>query len=135
MTTPSTSEQPTPRRTINIREGALAQLPYSDGVLVGKTLYLSGRVGVDPATDTLPADIEQEIKFLLDHFKSVLAKASMTMDDLVSVTVYCPDVALFQQFNDIYKTYFTRGLPARAFVGSGPLLFGAHFQMQAIAIK
>ena len=135
MKTTSTPAQHTPRSTMNVREGALAQLPYSDGVLVGNTLYLSGRVGIDPATGSLPTEVEQEVKCLLEHFKSVLAKAGMTMDDLVSVTVYCPDVALFQKFNDIYKTYFTGSLPARAFVGSGPLLFGAHFQMQAIAVR
>jgi len=59
----------------------------------------------------------------------------MTMDDLVSVQVFCSDVALFGAFNDVYRGYFTKGFPARAFLGSGPLLSGARFEVQGIAVK
>ena len=59
----------------------------------------------------------------------------MTMDDLVSVTIYSPDLSLYSTFNEIYRPYFAKGFPARAFIGSGPLLFGMRFEMQAIAIK
>ena len=57
------------------------------------------------------------------------------MDDLATVTVYCPDVSLFNKFNGVYRTYFKKEFPARAFIGSGPLLFGGHFEVQAIAVK
>ena len=59
----------------------------------------------------------------------------MTMDDLVYVTVYCPDLSLYGEFNSVYRTYFTGEFPARAFIGSGPLLFGGHFEVQGIAVK
>ena len=72
---------------------------------------------------------------MMDDYKAILAMAGMTMDDLVSVTIYCPDLNLYSTFNEIYRTYFTKGFPARAFIGSGPLLFGMRFEMQAIAIK
>ena len=58
----------------------------------------------------------------------------MTMDDLVSVQVFCPDVSLFDKFNSAYRSYFGKEYPARAFVGSGPLLRGAHFEMLGIAV-
>ena len=67
--------------------------------------------------------------------KSVLSEAGMTMDDLVFVQVFCPDVSLYAKFNDVYKSYFGTDYPARAFVGSGPLLRGVHFEMNAIAVK
>jgi hypothetical protein len=51
------------------------------------------------------------------------------------VTVHCPDVTLYDKFNAGYKTYFKGELPARAFLGSGPLLFGAHFEMLGTAVK
>ena len=70
-----------------------------------------------------------------DSFKRVLALADMTLDDLVSVTVYCPDLSLYGDFNEVYRGYFGDNLPARAFIGSGPLLFGMRFEMQAIAVK
>ena len=110
-------------------------LPFSDGVLVGNTLYLAGKLGIDPATGKPPADVEQEIRFLLDAVKKTLAAAEMTMDDLVSVQVFCPDLSLYEKFNDVYRSYFTKQFPARAFIGSGPLLRGARFEVQGIAVR
>ena len=111
------------------------QLPFSDGVMVGNTLYLAGRLGTDPKTNQVPADVEQEIRFLLDGFKDALAAGGMTMDDLVTVTIYCPDLTLYDKFNAAYRSYFKKDFPARAFIGSGPLLRGAHFEIQGIAAK
>jgi len=121
------------RKHINL-PGKMA-LPFSDAVLVGDTLYLAGRIGLDPKTSRPPATAEEEARNVLDQFKSVLAAADMSMDDLVSVQVFCSDVSLFDTWNKIYPGYFTKELPARAFIGSGPLLFGAHFEMQAVAVK
>jgi 2-iminobutanoate/2-iminopropanoate deaminase len=122
------------RRYINL-PSKNPQLPFSDGVLAGNTLYLAGRLGTDPKTNAIPEDIEQEIRFMLDGFKSTLAQAGMTMDNIVTVTIYCPDLTLYDKFNGVYRTYFSKDFPARAFIGSGPLLRGAHFEMQAIAAK
>ncbi len=122
------------RRFINL-PGRPVQAPFSDAVLVGDTMYLAGRIGLDPKTGKPPADPDEEARLLLEGYKSVLAEVGMTMDDLVSVTVFCPDVSLFSKFNAVYRSYFTKDFPARAFIGSGPLLFGARFEMQAIAVK
>ncbi|MFQ5694532.1 MAG: RidA family protein [Terriglobia bacterium] len=129
-----TSEAPPNRRVINL-SGKPADLPFSDGVLVSNTLYLAGRIGLDPQTGRPPDDLEQEIRLALDGMKATLAEAGMTMDDLMYVTVYCPDLSLYDEFNSVYQTYFTGEFPARAFIGSGPLLFGGHFEMQGIAVK
>ena len=112
------------------------QVPYSDGVLVGDTLYVAGHIGLDPKTGKPPANIDQEIKFLLDGIKQTLMDGGMTMDDMAMVQVHCPDLSLYDKFNAAYKTYFSKGyLPARAFLGSGPLLFGGHFEMMGVAVK
>ncbi len=72
---------------------------------------------------------------MLDSFGETLSGAALAMEDLVFVQVFCADVSLFEKFNAIYRTYFPRDFPARAFLGSGPLLFGAHFEIQGIAVK
>lgn len=110
-------------------------LPYSDGVLVGDSLFLAGKIGIDPQTGKPPEDVEKEIRLLLDGMKTTLAAANMTMDDLVSVQVFCPDLSLYEKFNEIYRTYFSKNFPARAFIGSGPLLRGGHFEAQGIAVR
>jgi 2-iminobutanoate/2-iminopropanoate deaminase len=110
-------------------------LPFSDGVLVGDTLYISGRIGLDPATGVAPASVEAELDLLFEGFQAVLHEAGMNMDDLVWVQVYSPDVSLWQQFNAAYVKLFSREFPARAFLGSGPLLMNGRFEMLGIAVK
>lgn len=110
-------------------------LPFSDGVLVGDTLYISGRIGLDPTTGVAPASVEAELDLLFEGFQAVLREAGMNMDDLVWVQVYSPDVSLWQQFNAAYVNLFSREFPARAFLGSGPLLMNGRFEMLGIAVK
>src|SRR5216684_8858978 len=91
----------TTRRYINL-PSRRAPLPFSDAVLVGDTLYLSGRIGIDPATGVAPASVDEELKLLFDGFEAVLALANMTMDDLVSIQIFSPEVSLWERFNQAY---------------------------------
>jgi 2-iminobutanoate/2-iminopropanoate deaminase len=123
------------KQYINLKERR-SGLPFSDAVRVGETVYLSGRLGFVPGTTTVPDDPSQEARYMLDGFVAVLAEAGLTMDDLVYVQIFTPDVTLFDTFNAVYRTYFNgENLPARAFLGSGPLLYGARFEMIAVAAK
>jgi enamine deaminase RidA (YjgF/YER057c/UK114 family) len=122
------------RRYINLPNRP-AGLPFSDAVLVGDTLYISGCIGLDPATGEAPESVEAEIDLLLRGFQAVLREADMTMDDLVWVQVYSPDVSLWQPFNSAYVKLFSREFPARAFLGSGTLLLKGRFEMLGIAVK
>jgi 2-iminobutanoate/2-iminopropanoate deaminase len=108
-------------------------LPFSDAVLVDDTLYLSGRLGIDPKTGVVPENVNDELRLLFGGFEAVLAEAEMTMEDLVYVQVYCPNLSLSDTFNAAYRQYFSRDFPARAFLGSGPLLLNARFEMIGIA--
>jgi 2-iminobutanoate/2-iminopropanoate deaminase len=110
-------------------------LPFSNGVFVGDTFYLGGHIGFDPTTKKVPDDLEREIRFLMESIQHTLAEAGLTLQDLVSVQIFCADVSLFDRFNAVYTTYFREPFPARAFLGSGTLLLGAHFEIQAIAAK
>jgi enamine deaminase RidA (YjgF/YER057c/UK114 family) len=122
------------RRHVNL-PGRPSSLPFSDGVLVGDTFYLAGRIGIDPVTGRAPADVDAEIKLLLDGVQAVLAEAAMSMDDLVSVQIFSPDLSLWEAFNAAYVKRFSRELPARAFIGSGPLLLGGRFEIMGIAVR
>lgn len=110
-------------------------LPFSSAVRVGNTVYVAGHLGVDPATNAVPADPGAEAELLLDRFAATLEQVGLTMDHLVQVQVFCSDVGLYQVWNDAYRARFSSGFPSRAFIGSGPLLRGARFEMQGIAVK
>lgn len=131
----SETTPPTTRKVFNAPAKAV-EAPFSDGILAGNTLYLAGRIGLDPKTGKPPAEVADEIKLMLDNLKGTLTQAGMTMDDLVYVQIACTDLSLFDKFNSIYKSYFTtKDFPAREFIGAGSLLRGGHFELQAIAVK
>jgi 2-iminobutanoate/2-iminopropanoate deaminase len=108
-------------------------LPFSNAVRVGNTLFLAGHLGLDPATGRAPADAAVEAGLLLDAFGATLARAGFGFDDLVSVEVHCSDVGLYDTFNAAYRQRFGGAYPARAFLGSGPLLRGCRFEMLGTA--
>ncbi len=108
--------------------------PYSGAVLVGDTLYLSGSIGIDENRE-VPDDPADEARNALNAIKRNVEAAGMTMDDIVSIQVFCSDVAHYQAFNDVYRTFFPKEYPARAFIGAGTLLFDARFEVQGIAVK
>ena len=107
--------------------------PFSGAVWVGNTLHLSGTLGLEGGQ--VPETAEQEATNVLDNIKATLESAGLTMDDLVSVQVYASDVGNYGAFNSVYRTYFTTEFPARAFLGSGTLLFGARFEVMGIAVR
>jgi 2-iminobutanoate/2-iminopropanoate deaminase len=122
------------RRYINL-PGRRGNLPFSDAVLNGDTLYIAGRIGFRPGTTEIPKDPAEEARNMLDGVRAVLGEAGMEMSDLVYVQIFCSDVSLFDTFNGVYRQYFSADLPARAFIGSGPLLFGARFEIIGMAVR
>ena len=113
--------------------GTNPELPYSAAVRVGNTVYVSGHLGIDPETGRAPADVKKEISIMLDRFAATLARTGLTMDHMVQMQVHCSDVALYGTFNDIYRKRFDKDYPTRAFLGSGTLLRGCHFEIIGIA--
>lgn len=123
------------RRRVRLQRTLDRNLPFSDAVWAGDTLYLCGHIGLDPKTGKPGATPEEEARLVMDAVKRTLEAAGLAMEDLVSVQVFCSDVALFKTFNSVYVTYFNGEFPARAFLGSGKLLFDARFEVQGIAVK
>jgi 2-iminobutanoate/2-iminopropanoate deaminase len=136
MPTPPQKPTTTLEKRVHIPyQSAAGDLPFSSAVIVGNTAYICGHLGLLPGTAKVPEDVDDEVHAMMSSLRETLTRASLTMNDLVTVQVFCSDISLFARFNKIYVTYFKYPLPARAFIGSGPLLFGAHFEIQGIAVK
>jgi 2-iminobutanoate/2-iminopropanoate deaminase len=123
--------------TYVLPEGAdpAALPPYSSGIMAGGTFYVAGTLGIDPATGQVATDPEREAHMVIERVQDTLKKAGLTLDDLVSVTIYCTDLSLYDQFNGVYRGYFHGKFPTRAFIGASKLVRNAHFEIQAIAVK
>jgi len=114
--------------------GDPAVSPFSGGVRAGNTVYVSGTLGLGPDR-TVPDTPEEEARNVLNAIQATLKDAGMTMDDLVNVQIFSPNATNYDAFNSVYRTYFTKEFPARSFIGSGTLLFGARFEVLGVAVK
>jgi 2-iminobutanoate/2-iminopropanoate deaminase len=130
-----------PSHVVVDHSAARAQLPFSDAVIAGKTLYVSGTVGLDPKTMAdpktarVPEDTSAEARLVMEAVKRTVEASGFKMDDFVSIQIFCTDLDLYGTFNDIYRSYFHGPLPARAFIGVNKLVRGARFEVMGTAVK
>ena len=124
------------RRVIRPEKGPNTGLPFSPGVLVGNTLYISGHLGRDPSTNALVrGGIEAETRQSLANIREVLKGAGMDFKDVTTVTAYIVSFTEFAQFNAIYRETFPNDQPARATVQVAALNDGARVELQMIAVQ
>jgi len=137
----ASSADGTRRYVVVDQSAARAQLPFSDAVQTGNTLYVAGTIGVDlssapdPKNARVPSDPAAEARLALDGVKHTLEASGYRMDELVSVQVYCTDLDLYATFNEVYRSYFHDHFPARAFIGVNKLVRGARFEVMGTAVR
>ena len=124
------------RRAIRPEKSPNTGLPYSPGIMVGSTLYVSGHLGRDPVTAKLVSGgIEAETRQSLSNIGEVLRTAGMDFTNVVSVTVYITSFQDFARFNTVYREFFVKDPPARATVQVAALNDGARVELQMIAVR
>lgn len=111
--------------------------PYSQGIQVGKMVYLAGQGAIDPKTNQpmANASIEDQTRRTLDNLKAVLEADGLTMDHIVSTTVFLKDMNEFGKMNEVYATYFKDAPPARATVEVARLPRDLKVEISAIAVR
>lgn len=114
--------------------GTPAGLPFSNGILVGNTLYVAGTQGTD-ANGKLEPDIESQTRAALQLIQKIVEGGGMTMGNVVAVNVYLSDVNEFGKMNGVYKTFFPDPKPTRTTVQVAKLVNGAKIEISAIAVK
>jgi reactive intermediate/imine deaminase len=126
---------PAPRRHIVSTARAPAAIgPYSQAVRAGNTLYLSGQIGLDPATMKMEEGIDAQIARVFENLKAVAAAAGATLNDAVKFTIYLTDLANFAKVNDVMMEYVGEPYPARAAIGVKELPRGALVEADAILV-
>jgi 2-iminobutanoate/2-iminopropanoate deaminase len=134
-TAPSADEA-RPVEFLNSGKVLPANLPFSEAVRVGDTLYLSGQVGIVPGTmELVPGGIEAEARQTMENIRSILEAHGYTMTDVVKCTVTLADIGDWAAFNAVYRTYFTDHYPARSALGASGLALGARVEIECIAVR
>ena len=112
-----------------------AGAPFSPGLLVDGTLYVSGQVGQDLKTGKIPDNFEDEVRQCFDDIGIILKAGGMGFGDVISVQVYLTDMSLFPRMNKVYVTYFKEPRPTRTTVGVTTLAAPAHMEVTVTARK
>lgn len=109
--------------------------PFSDAVQVGEVLYLSGDIGLDPATgEIVPGGIAAEARQAMENIGATLAKRGRSFDDVFKCTIMLADMGEWAAFNAVYLGYFMPDrLPARSAFGCNGLALGARVEIECMA--
>ncbi|ADX05058.1 hypothetical protein AB237_0298 [Acinetobacter baumannii NCGM 237] len=122
------------RQVIHTENAPAAIGTYSQAILVGNTLYLSGQIGLDPYSMELVDGIEAQIRRVFDNLKAVCEAAGGTLADIAKLNIFLTDLSNFQLVNQIMGEYFAQPYPARAALGVASLPKGALVEMDGIVI-
>ncbi len=122
------------RRIIATASAPAAIGPYSQAVQAGDTVYLSGQIGLDPATMQMAEGIDAQIARVFENLKAVAAAAGGSLADAVKVNIYVTDLANFAKVNDVMAQAFSQPYPARATVQVAALPRGALVEIDAVLV-
>lgn len=124
-------------RVVSSEDAPKAIGPYSQAIAAGNVLYLSGQIPIDPKSGELKKDapIEEQTALVLNNLKAVLAADGLSMENIVSTTVYMKDLNEFGKMNEVYATFFPNNPPARATVQVARLPRDVAVEIGAIAVK
>ena len=122
------------RQVIHTENAPAAIGTYSQAILVGNTLYLSGQIGLDPYSRELVEGLEAQIRRVFDNLKAVCEAAGGTLADIAKLNIFMTDLSHFQLVNQIMGEYFAQPYPARAALGVASLPKGALVEMDGIVI-
>jgi 2-iminobutanoate/2-iminopropanoate deaminase len=120
--------------TISSPDAPNAVGPYSPAVRAGQLLFVSGQVALDPATGQMaPGDVAAQTRQVLKNIGALLQAAGLTHADVVRTTVFLVDLGDFGAMNDVYRTFFSEGFPARSTIQAVRLPLDARIEIDAIA--
>ena len=122
------------KKVIHTENAPKAIGPYSQAILAGNTVYVSGQLPIDPATGEFAAsDIAGQTRQSLENIKAILTQAGLGLENVVKTTVLLADIGDFGTMNGVYAEYFTGACPARAAFAVKGLPKGALVEIEAIA--
>ncbi|CAL8286976.1 unnamed protein product [Merluccius merluccius] len=123
------------RRVINTTSAPAAIGPYSQAVVVDRTMYISGQLGMDPASGQLvEGGVQAQTKQALVNMGEILKAATCSYDNVVKTTVLLADMNDFTKVNDVYKQFFSSSFPARAAYQVAALPRGGLVEIEAVAV-
>ena len=124
------------KKVINISDAPKPIAPYSQAILAGDTLYVSGQIAIDPYTGELVKDsIQSQTKQVLENIRAILKEVNLDFSNIVKVSIFLSDMKIYKDVNEVYGTYFSENPPAREAIAAKGLPMGVDVEMSCVAVR
>lgn len=123
------------KKVLQTDEAPAAIGPYSQGILTGNLLFVSGQLAINPATGALiDGTIAEQTRWIMENIRAILKEAGMSISHIVKTTIFLKNLEQFAEVNAAYGSFFEGAPPARSTVGVAALPLSADIEIEAIAI-
>jgi 2-iminobutanoate/2-iminopropanoate deaminase len=124
------------KKTVNISDAPKPIAPYSQAILSGDTLYVSGQIAIDPYTGKLVNNnVQSQTSQIFKNILAILKEVDMDFSNVVKVSIFLSDMGIYKEVNEVYGTYFTKNPPAREAIAAKGLPMGVDVEMSCVAVK
>ena len=122
-------------QVLSTPEQEALNLPFSEAVIAGGLMFVSGQIGSKPGSlELVPGGIQAETQQVMDNLQAVIERHGGSMDDVAKCTVFIEDMSLWGAMNEVYVTYFPNHKPARSAVGADGIALGGSVEIECIAL-
>lgn len=124
------------KKPVNISDAPKPIAPYSQAILTGDTLYISGQIAIDPYTAKLvEGGAAEQTKRVMENIRAILKEENMDFRDIVKCSIFMSDMSIYKDVNEVYGSYFDEIPPAREAMAVNGLPMGVDVEISCIAIK
>jgi len=115
--------------------GFLAKAPISSAIRVGDLIFVSGQIGITDEGELVPGGVGEQTRACLQSIRGILDSMGASLTDVVQTRVFLTDFSAYDDYNRVYRDYFTTRFPTRSTVGTPQLALGAEIEIEAVAIR
>lgn len=124
------------KKAVNISDAPKPIAPYSQAILAGNTLYISGQIAIDPYSGKLvEGGAAEQTRRVMENIRAILREENMAFTHIIKCSIFMSDMEIYKEVNEVYGTYFDEVPPAREAVAVKGLPMGVDVEISCIAIK
>ena len=124
------------KKPVNISDAPKPIAPYSQAILAGDTLYVSGQIAIDPYTGKLvEGGAAEQTRRVMENIRAILKEEKMDFGNIVKCSIFMSDMDIYKEVNEVYGSYFTEVPPAREAMAVKGLPMGVDVEISCIASR
>jgi 2-iminobutanoate/2-iminopropanoate deaminase len=124
------------KKVVNISDAPKPIAPYSQAIMTGETLYVSGQIAINPYTgELITGDVQSQTRQIMENIRAILKEVDMDFSNVVKVSIFLSDIMIYKEVNEVYGTYFTEEPPAREAMQAAALPMNVDVEISCVAAR